>query len=108
MNRFIKCILSLILVIAFTSCSSGITEPSETSKKFNFSNEPKATYSASTKPAVGHNDDDDDEVKNQRTVYVSRKGKIHTNPRCSGMKYYTEMYEDDAINKGYDFCNNCY
>lgn len=42
------------------------------------------------------------------TVYVSRTGKIHSNPNCSGMKYYTEMTYDEAIASGYDLCKNCY
>lgn len=42
------------------------------------------------------------------TVYVSRAGKIHTNPNCSGMKYYRKMGYNDARRAGYDLCQNCY
>ena len=42
------------------------------------------------------------------TVYVSRNGKIHKNPSCSGMIYYTKMGYYDAIERGYDLCQNCY
>ena len=42
------------------------------------------------------------------TVYVSNYGKIHSVPYCSGMKYYTEMDYDEAIDCGYDFCQKCY
>lgn len=46
--------------------------------------------------------------QNGETVYVSRTGKIHNWPHCSGMKYYTEMTYDEAIASGYDLCKNCY
>ena len=42
------------------------------------------------------------------TVYVSKSGKIHSISYCSGMKYYTEMSYDEAVDRGYDFCQNCY
>ena len=45
---------------------------------------------------------------NEVTVYVSRYGKIHSIPYCSGMKYYTAMGFDEAVDRGYDFCQNCY
>lgn len=43
-----------------------------------------------------------------QTVYVSRKGKIHSIPNCSGMKYYTEMTYQAAVAAGYEFCSNCF
>ena len=48
----------------------------------------------------------EDEVR--VVVYVSRSGKIHRIANCSGMKYYTAMYLDDAVNMGHVFCENCY
>lgn len=42
------------------------------------------------------------------TVYVSRNGVIHSDPHCSGMKYYTEMSYDTAIASGYRLCSKCY
>lgn len=42
------------------------------------------------------------------TVYVSNYGKIHSNPSCSGMKYYEEMGYEEAIGEGYDLCQKCY
>ena len=41
-------------------------------------------------------------------VYVSNSGKIHNVRNCSGMKYYTIMDYDSAIDKGYVKCKNCY
>lgn len=41
-------------------------------------------------------------------VYVSRSGKIHSISYCSGMKYYTEMTYQNAVNAGYEFCSNCW
>lgn len=41
-------------------------------------------------------------------VYVSRNGKIHTRSDCSGMKYYTAMSYEAAVNAGYDHCGKCY
>lgn len=46
--------------------------------------------------------------QNGYTVYVSRNGKIHRNPNCSGMIYYKEMGYYDARRAGYDLCQNCY
>ena len=42
------------------------------------------------------------------TVYVSRTGKIHRIRNCSGMKYYTAMDYEDAVDAGYSHCQNCY
>ena len=46
--------------------------------------------------------------KRSYTVYVSRYGKIHRKKNCSGMEYYTAMPYDQAIEKGYVKCKNCY
>ena len=54
-------------------------------------------------------DEDEDEYEYSGvTVYVSRTGKIHSNRSCSGMKYYTRMDYNEAVDEGYDFCMNCY
>lgn len=42
------------------------------------------------------------------TVYVSRKGKIHKNSNCGGMKKYTTMTYDEALSKGYSKCGTCF
>ena len=42
------------------------------------------------------------------TVYVSSKGKIHKNSNCGGMKNYSTMTYDEAINKGYSKCGTCF
>lgn len=47
-------------------------------------------------------------VDDSYTVYVSRAGKIHKNPNCSGMEYYTKMGYKTARAKGYSLCQNCY
>lgn len=40
-------------------------------------------------------------------VYVSRYGKIHSYPNCSGMIYYTSMPLTTAISEGYAMCKKC-
>lgn len=47
-------------------------------------------------------------VELTRTVYVSRKGKIHLRKNCSGMKYSTAMSYGEACEKGYDHCQKCF
>ena len=42
------------------------------------------------------------------TVYVSRSGVIHSRPDCSGMKNFTEMPLDEALNQGYHKCQRCW
>lgn len=49
-----------------------------------------------------------DKSKNSPTVYVSNSGKYHSKSNCSGMKYYTVMTLDEAIEAGYDACKKCY
>ena len=46
--------------------------------------------------------------QNGYTVYVSRNGIIHKNPKCSGMQYYIEMGYYDAVEAGYIHCKHCY
>ena len=44
----------------------------------------------------------------EQTVYVSKSShKVHSDPNCSGMKYYFEISYNDAVKAGYDFCKNC-
>ena len=44
---------------------------------------------------------------NERTVYVSNKGKYHYKSNCSGMKNYTEMSLSEAKEHGYEACKKC-
>ena len=43
----------------------------------------------------------------QTTVYVSRNGVIHFKHDCSGMKNYTEMTLEKAVEAGYKYCEHC-
>lgn len=42
------------------------------------------------------------------TVYVSSSGKYHSKSNCSGMKYYTEMSLEEAIEAGHIACKKCW
>lgn len=42
------------------------------------------------------------------SVYVSRKGVIHSYSSCSQMKYYTEMTIEKADKAGYSYCEHCW
>ncbi len=48
----------------------------------------------------------DDEIT--VTVYVSNSGKYHSKSNCSGMKNYTEMSLDEAIDAGHVACKKCW
>lgn len=50
---------------------------------------------------------DNAEESSDIIVYVSRYGKIHSDPNCSGMIYYKTMTLYTAINEGYVLCKNC-
>lgn len=41
------------------------------------------------------------------TVYVSKNNKAHRVSNCSGMKNYTEMTIEEAMDLGVDYCGNC-
>lgn len=45
---------------------------------------------------------------NQLTVYVSSTGKYHKKCDCSGMKNYTEMTLQQAIEAGHAACKRCW
>ncbi len=62
---------------------------------------PTAIYTTATEPVVI-----DDEVV--MTVYVSNSGKYHSKSNCSGMKNYTEMSLDEAIDAGHVACKKCW
>lgn len=47
------------------------------------------------------------EVQPQDTVYISKRGKIHTNPHCSGMTGAAEMTWEAAAAAGYEPCPMC-
>lgn len=44
----------------------------------------------------------------EAVVYVSRAGKIHSNPYCSGMLHYKKMSMEKALGRGCELCKNCY
>lgn len=41
-------------------------------------------------------------------VYVSKKGVMHLDPHCSGMKYYTEMMYSEASKYYTNNCDHCF
>ncbi len=43
-----------------------------------------------------------------RTVYVSRNGKIHLRSNCSGMQYSDAMTYGEACERGYVHCKKCF
>ena len=86
MKRLFCFLLCIALVFGFSSC------------KDNANNKDNNSYNSSANTSDRY----------ARTVYVSKSGKkVHSIPNCSGMKYYYEMSYSDAVNKGYDFCENC-
>ena len=90
MKKFYKVLLAIVLVLLLCV---GCTEEQN-------------SYDDSSSNYETAYDNNDDEYS--APVYVSRTGKIHKKSNCSGMKYYTVMDYDEAVNNGYDFCNNCY
>lgn len=46
-------------------------------------------------------------VTTVKNVYVSSAGKYHSDPHCSGMKHYTTMTKEQAINSHYTPCSKC-
>ena len=91
MKKSFSRILSIVLCVALSLCLFSCENKQTTT-------DTKETYYFQTTS-----------VKNERTVYVSKSGnKIHRIKNCSGMKYYREMTYSDAVNAGYDICNNCY
>ena len=59
------------------------------------------TTAATTEPVVI-----EDEIT--VTVYVSNSGKYHSKSNCSGMKNYTEMSLDEALDAGHVACKKCW
>ncbi len=59
-------------------------------------------------PAENSNDVPDSDEANQLTVYVSSTGKYHKKCDCSGMKNYTEMTLQQAIEAGHTACKRCW
>ena len=47
-------------------------------------------------------------VRSAIEVYVSRNGIYHSYPSCSGMKHYSTMTVDDAIEAGCRACKKCW
>lgn len=62
---------------------------------------PTITTATTTEPVVV-----EDEIA--VTVYVSNSGKYHSKSNCSGMKNYTEMSLDEAIDAGHVACKRCW
>lgn len=123
MKKIFALLLVALVALSCTGCG-------ENNKKTSYS---KTTYSSyypiTTAPSFDfdedldydfdfdHEDENDEDEENDDqieddhisvTVYVSKSGKIHRIRNCSGMKYYTEMDYDEAVDEGYVFCKNCY
>ena len=103
-ERVVSIALCVILISCLSSCES--EDKKETYKSTdkvigeftypNFDFEPFETFEIETK-------------KQSTTVYVSKSGKkIHRTPNCSGMKNYWTMSYDEAVDRGYSHCQNCY
>lgn len=59
------------------------------------------SQSANVETVIPEMDDAED------VVYVSKSGKIHTNPNCSGMSNPSEMTLEEAEGEGYVSCPKC-
>lgn len=111
MKKLISILMVALMLLLCAGCESSDTSSSNYSS---YSPPPSLTLPSSF-PSFDYEfefederEEEDDYEYSGITVYVSRSGKIHSNPRCSGMKYYTEMDYDEAVENGYDFCMNCY
>ena len=51
--------------------------------------------------------DVEEQANGEMTVYVSKYGKIHSDPSCSGMVRYETMTLSEAIDEGYVVCKKC-
>lgn len=104
MKKLISILMVALMLLLCVGCET--SDPSS-SNYSSYSSPPSVTV-----PSYNYDFDfempEDDGEDSGITVYVSRSGKIHNNPRCSGMKYYTEMDYNEAVHNGYDFCKNCY
>ena len=79
MKKILAALLCIALLLCFCSCYPDAAEETETIEDYT-----------------------------SEIVYVSQYGKIHNNKRCSGMKYYEKMSYQEAIEAGYELCQNCY
>lgn len=59
-------------------------------------------------PDYNYDDYEPEEESSGQTVYVSKKGVIHSVSDCSGMKNYRTMSLTEAESKGYKYCSNCW
>ncbi len=84
--------------------------PSEAQTDVTTASQAPVTQSAATTiiPAENPNDVQDSDEVNQLTVYVSSTGKYHKKFDCSGMKNYTEMTLQQAIEAGHTACKRCW
>lgn len=107
MKKLISILMVALMLLLCAGCESSDTSSSNYSSTY--SSMPSLTVPSSI-PSFDFDFEfeEDDYEYSGVTVYVSKSGKIHNNPRCSGMKYYTEMDYDEAVENGYDFCMNCY
>ena len=105
MKKILSIVLSIVFCLCLSSCENdnsnvGTQKPIE-KPQINIPSLPPL-------PSFDYDFEIETPTKQERTVYVSKSGgKIHSIPYCSGMKYYYEMSYSDAVNKGYDFCENC-
>ena len=108
MKNFFKSVVSIALCVIFIFCLSSCEneDKKETDKstdkvlgEFTYPNidfPPFETFEIETEKQV-------------TIVYVSKSGKkIHRIPNCSGMKNYWTMSYDEAVDRGYSHCQNCY
>lgn len=69
---------------------------------------PKTTTAASAAATNVTTEPDIIEDQITITVYVSNSGKYHSKSNCSGMKNYTEMSLDEALDAGHVACKKCW
>ena len=105
MKKLLAIILCVICILTSFSCKEDDSATKATTNKKQVTTEqteqatPEQTKQVTTSQTT----------KKERIVYVSKSGKkIHSNKKCSGMKYYKEMTYDDAVDAGYEFCTKCY
>ena len=111
-SRYLVCALLSVLIVVFAAFGSVLAEQEDEPVK-------TAVYAPATpaptpaaKPAPAAKPGGNPLLKylpkeQEKTVYVSRNGIIHTDPHCSGMTYYTEMTLSDALKYGYSHCSKC-
>ena len=111
MKKIIAIIVCIALLLVGTACTNNSKATEETEYKDTIPipeiilpeiESPKISLGNINKDTLNTDDEWGD------IVYVSKYGKIHTNPNCSGMKYYNTMTYSAARKQGYTHCQNCY